>query len=157
MPQIFVRKFVRNAGSIDLNVDASGGPIVFEMNFNEDRMDLRYFDISINAGGRLVRIDRFLTLDDPLLNGIQIEAQTQGEPFIPEPIFNTEDLIAISDKTSKIETITENTAINFRGRVSIPQQGIVLSSNRGDFLRVTLNDDFSELNYFTIAAWGVVQ
>lgn len=157
MPQIFRRKFVENAGSIDLAVDASGGPIVYSIDFTEARIDLRFFDITINVGGRLTRIDRFLTLDDPLTNGILIEAQSQGNIYAADPIFTTEDLLALTDKTSKLEEVLNDTAITFRGRVEVPQQSLVLSSNRSDYLRVTINDDFSDLSYFTIAAWGVVQ
>lgn len=155
MTQIQRFKYLEFSGSPDMNIDASLAPVEFLLPFTDNNMDIRSLNIELESGGRLVRTDRFMTLDDPLVNGLQLVVQSQGVVFEPVPIRTTNGLLSVCDKDARLEETLHDTTVSFRGRITIAPQGIIISQSRSDFIKLILNDDFSLLSYFRFGVWGI--
>lgn len=154
---LFISLFENN-GSSSLNVNGSGTPIVFEIPTTpEDRIVSSFSFFGRDAG---IKFSQFLAQNQPLQNGILIEIKSDDNLFsnANAPIIQTDDFrnkFCISPRDFVIDVFSNEDAFT---AAFVPPAPIILRGNTQfttpDFIRITIRDNLSNINYFEASAFG---
>jgi hypothetical protein len=148
----------QNNGSIDLNVNGSGTPVEFTINA-EANFDLICEGLSFEIFASGIKVDKFLSLNQPLSNGIIVEVKSFDQVFQFLPIQTTQefdshfawgsgrsfDLIFASGNDSLV------TRYGQENPFVIKKQGTYTND---DYIKVIIQDNLSQVNAIKFLAVG---
>lgn len=159
MPQAFTIRALENGGSRNLAVDGSVTPVVFDLDLTGlDAITIFDYEIYIESLGNPIDPKAFFTLGAALPVGFKFEGSTQGTTFENELIQTTRDLLFSFSTGQEFRKRNTNNSIGnyniFQGGRIVNNNGLVLSSRTSDYLRVTINDDLTGIDYMAISLQG---
>ncbi len=148
------------SGSMDLTVNGSVSPVTFKLQpIGDQLLHLARAIFHIEISGNLRA--EFFTATGPLTNGVQLQWWRDGSLYLDLlggfPIKTAAD---ISHFCYDVTPIVVGAGNNFwAARWTFAQSGapIILSSNRGDEMRVIINDDLTSLVDFHVNFQGVIK
>ena len=149
-----LRKFLNNAGNIEINVDGSVTPQTFSVSVSANE---RYWIHSIHTiftdNANVNSLDDFLSLP-ALTNGLLFEQTIDSVTTTSAIAKNNFDILHNLNSTFDVKAVGSYTIINGEVPLSIPAY---LDGSKGDTLSVTVQDDLSPLTQCTIAVTGIVE
>lgn len=154
---IFIDLF-QNNGSSDLSVNGSGTPVVFEIpTVPQDRI---VTSISIFGRDAGIKFSQFLAINQALANGLLIEIKSDDNVFsnANAPIIQTDDFrnkFCVSPSDFVVDVFSNEDAFT---AAFIPPAPIIIRGNTQfatpDYLRITVRDNISSVNYLEASAFG---
>lgn len=153
----FINLF-QNMGSTDLAVNGSGTPVSFEI--PTENFDRQITSISIFGRDAGIKYGQFLAINQILTNGILIEIKSDDNVFDNSvaPIVQTDDFrnkFCISPRDFVVDVFASEDVFT---AAFIPPAPIIIRANTmfttPDFLRITIRDNISSVNYLEASAFG---
>jgi len=155
LSELFNLNFL-NGGSPDLTVNGSGTPIQFDIPLsNNDRV---INSISIYGRDNGISFGKFLALNSALANGITFEIKSNDNTFTSLPITITDDFrnrFCISPRDFVVDFASSEDA--FTASFVSPSPIIIRNQNEfttPDYVRVTINDNLTAINYLEAIVFG---
>jgi hypothetical protein len=150
-----------NGGSDDMNVDGSVTPVVFEIPADATR-DIVVEALAFESFANGIKIDKFLSINSPLTNGITIEIKSEDTVFSFLSIQNTNEFDSHFSfgpgRSYRLTFASGNDAMVAR---FAPQSPFVLMKSGSyatdDYIRVSINDDISSINKLSFLAFGAFE
>jgi len=151
-------KFAEFGGSKEMNVDGSSTPVVFTI-AAEVSDDLIVDSLIFEAFDSGIKIDKFLSLNSALTNGVVVEVKSDDIVFSFEAIRNSTEFDSLfshgAGRSFSITNASGNDSLVARfgptGSFAIRQQGTFASD---DYIKVTISDDISNVNSFRFLSEG---
>lgn len=154
---LFIEQF-ENMGSTDLNVNGSATPVQFEIpTVATDRV---VTSISIFGRDAGIKFGQFLAINQALQNGLLIEIKSDDVLFsnANAPIIQTDDFrnkFCISPRDFVVDVFSNEDVFT---AAFVPPAPIILRGNTQfatpDFIRITVRDNISAVNYLEASAFG---
>lgn len=155
LSELFNLNFL-NSGSSDLTVDGSDTPIQFDIPLsNKDRV---INSISIYGRDNGISFGKFLALNSALANGITFEIKSNDNIFTSLPLTITDDFrnrFCISPRDFVVDFASSEDA--FTASFVSPSPIIIRNQNQfttPDYVRVTINDNLTAINYLEAIVFG---
>jgi len=163
VPQVLGNRFTyfaENLGSRDLNIDGSVTPVEFIINADVVG-DLVVNSLIFEAFAGGIKIDKFLSLNASLTNGILIEVKSSDTVFQFEPIKNTIEFDSLfangAGRSYEIVDASGNDSMVARFGPQSPflikKQGSFVID---DYIKVIIRDDIDSVNSLRFLAEGSV-
>ena len=154
----FIFKYLRSAGSNDMNVNGSITPVVFEYVIPVGK-DAWIERINMSAHNANITPDTFLGLA-ALANGLEIKAYDDQDNLLldfcdGEPITDVTDLANLAG----IDVLIDSQGAaqdGFAVRWTLSKAGESLFMRSGSKIRVTVNDDLSTVPHFKMMLQGIL-
>lgn len=156
MTLVFREFFLEDSGgSENMAVDGSVTPVVFDLsNETYTSIDVGTVNAYIEVGGNINSYTDFMSIPG-LTNGCNFEFSTVGNTYDFELVKTNRDLLKIFSSLSSFVLREIGNNNHFRGSISIPIKGSIIRSDTG-FAMVTIQDDLTALDYFTVSVQGIV-
>ena len=147
-----------NNGSEDMNVNGSGQPIDFTVPADATR-DIIIESLAFESFASNIRIDKFLSLNQPLSNGILVEVKSEDTCFQFLTIKNTNEFDSHfaygPGRSFRLTIASGNDALVSRFGPASPfvlkKQGTYAQD---DYIKVTVSDNLSSINKLAFLAFG---
>lgn len=149
---------VLNGGSPDLNINGGGGTTFEIPLINDDRIISSIVFYGRDSG---IKFGRFLGGNTPLGTGITIEVKSEDEIFSFLPLQITEDFrnkFCVSPSDFVIDFASGEDA--FTAAFIPPAPFYIRNQNQyttPDYIRVTINDNLSGINYLECLVRGAIE
>lgn len=162
-PDSLIRERIGQVGNqalIDLNVNGSGTPVVFEFSANPDGGRDRIIDslkFYGNDGNIKTQVGNFLGLNSALANCILIEFIRESVVIFSEELCNTVDLLALwSTGAGQNKIISQSGGDYFESTFSLVDKNLafVLENGEDSKIRVTVRDNLTQIGAFYLLIDG---
>lgn len=150
--------YATNVASVDMNVNGGGTPVTFDI-APHPTLDKVIGSMVFEAFDGGIKIDTFLGQNSELSNGIVIEVKSENEVFSFRPIRNTQEFDSLfsfgSGRSYEVIFASGNDSLVARFGSATP---FVLKPvgtyATDDYIRVTINDNLSNVNKLRFLAVG---
>jgi hypothetical protein len=147
-----------NNGSEDMNVNGSGTPVDFIVSADATR-DIIIESLAFESFASNIKIDKFLSLNQSLSNGILVEVKSEDTCFQFLTIKNTNEFDSHfaygPGRSFRITIASGNDALVSRFGPSSPfvlkKQG---TYPQNDYIKVTVSDNIQSINKLAFLAFG---
>lgn len=145
-----------NNGSPDLNVNGSGTPIQFDIPLSNQTRVIN--SISIYGRDNGISFGRFLAINVALSQGLVFEIKSNDNIFTSQAIQTTDDLrnkFCISPRDFVVNFASSEDA--FTASFVSPSPIVIQDQNQfttPDYVRVTIRDNLSAVNYLQALVFG---
>lgn len=151
---VHARKFFVNNGSIDIAVNGSVTPVVFELDIQPNEVYVIYrLEFVFTDNGNINQLSDFMSIAGGLPNGLVLEATLAN----PSPI------VTVKTNYGLINRLRSQIEIKNIGNDSVAvgdqyfARPVIVDGSLGHNMKATVNDDMSSLLLSTISATGVVK
>ena len=148
----------KNNGSEEMSVNGSGTPIEFTITADATR-DIVIESLAFESFANGIKIDKFLSLNSELTNGVTVEVKSQDTVFSFLSIKNTKEFDSHfaygPGRSYRLNFASGNDAMVSRFGPTLPfviaKQGTYASD---DYIKVTIADNLSQVNKLSFLAFG---
>jgi hypothetical protein len=148
------RKFLNNAGSIDIAVDGSVTPVEFKITLAANEIYIvKRLEFVFTDNGNINQLSDFMSIAGGLTNGLQIEAI----------LTNPQNPIIVKTNYELINRLRSSIEVKNLGNDSVAvgdayfESPVVLYGSEGHTIKATVRDNMGSLLLSTISATGVIK
>lgn len=151
---VHARKFLNNAGNIDIAVDGSVTPVEYTLDIAPNEIYVIHrLEFVFTDSGNINQLSDFMSLAGGLTNGIKLEAVLAN----PSPIVTVKTNYGLINRLRsaiEIKNVGNDSVAVGDQYFSIP---VVADGSLGHTIKATIQDNLSPLLLSTISATGVIK
>ncbi len=151
---VHARKFLNNAGSIDIAVNGSVTPVEFKLDVAPNEIYVVYsLEFVFTDNGNINQLSDFMSISGGLPNGLVLEAELAN----PSPIATVNTNYGLINKLRsqiEIKNIGNDSVAVGEQYFAAP---LFVDGSQNHTIKATVNDNMSSLLLSTISATGVIK